>query len=382
MDRIALVAPGVAPLPPQPATSVELYLYDLWRALQRRVDTRLYGRGAVLEGRPGQGPERRPLPEAYRGSYIREVIRDAIKPRGLQTLIQIDNRPLYALRAAALAPDCLVTIGLHSMTFVDLLPRQILQAVMQSVAGVAVNSRYLENRLLLRTSPSGPPVQVIYPGVDIHAFRPPATARDHVRRERLRERLGAGDRPVVLYAGRIIPRKGVEVAMEAVRLSRAKGRKRPELWIVGRRPPVDSAYGRRLQSASVGIPVKYAGYVSRSRLPDWYRAADVLVCPSQRPEAFGLVNLEAQACGLPVVGSGAWGIPEAVEDGGSGLLVRNFRNPAAFAQALDQVLGDSALRNALAQRGRERMSERFTWERSASEYLDFYQRLLSGFRTP
>lgn len=385
MDRIVLVAPGIAPLPPQPSTSVELYLYDLWNALQRRADTRLYGRGAVLGGRPGGNPARRPLHGARGGAYIREVVRDAMKSDGSPTFFQVDNRPLNALQAAFLAPECPVAVGLHSMTFVDLLPRKILQAVMQNAAGVTVNSHYLQSRLfslLLRASLPAPSVRVIHPGVDTQAFRPPAAARDHIRRERMRERLGTGDRPVILYVGRIIPRKGVEIAMEAVRLARARGRSRPELWIVGRRPPAGSAYGRRLQSASAGIPVRHAGYIGRSRLPEWYRAADVLICPSQGAEAFGLVNLEAQASGLPVVGSGAWGIPEAVEDGKSGLLVRNFRNPVDFARTLDQVLCDSALRTAMALRARARMLERFTWERAASEYLDFYQRLSRGFRTP
>ncbi len=114
-------------------------------------------------------------------------------------------------------------------------------------------------------------------------------------------------------------------------------------------------------------PVPYAGIVEQ------YRAADVYVQPSLS-EAFPLPVLEAMAAGLPVVASRVGGIPEAVQDGQTGLLVPPGSAPA-LAEALLALLADQDRRRALGAAGRQRALEAYPWDVIAQELCEQYQRL-------
>ncbi|MBU0609015.1 MAG: glycosyltransferase family 4 protein, partial [Armatimonadetes bacterium] len=112
-----------------------------------------------------------------------------------------------------------------------------------------------------------------------------------------------------------------------------------------------------------------AGSVPDTELCGYYTLADTMVMPSydvigEPTEGFGLTFLEANCCGTPVVGSRTGGIPDAVEDGSSGLLVPP-RNPQAIAAALMQLLGDPAAARAMGRNGQERARTQFRWEQVA-----------------
>ena len=104
-------------------------------------------------------------------------------------------------------------------------------------------------------------------------------------------------------------------------------------------------------------------------LSTWYRAADVLLVPS-RAESFGLVALEAAACGTPVVASDVGGLRTIVEDGRTGFLVEP-RDPSAFAIAVDKLLADPALALEMGAAGAER-AQRFTWPTAAARLRRLY----------
>ena len=110
--------------------------------------------------------------------------------------------------------------------------------------------------------------------------------------------------------------------------------------------------------------------VDRSRLAGFYQAADAVIMPS-RSETFGLVAVEAQSCGTPVVAAAVGGLPFIIEDGKSGLLV-DGHNPADYAAALDRVLSDEALASSLSA-GALDHSERFSWEATVSRFLELYE---------
>jgi glycosyltransferase involved in cell wall biosynthesis len=115
------------------------------------------------------------------------------------------------------------------------------------------------------------------------------------------------------------------------------------------------------------------GFVPEEHLPLLYSGAKALVNPTLH-ETFGLTNLEAMACGCPVVTSDRFAVPEIVGDGA--LLVSEPHRPDAVALATNELLTDSAEQTALAQRGRERASE-FSWERTAEGVLEVYRRTIS-----
>jgi D-inositol-3-phosphate glycosyltransferase len=213
-------------------------------------------------------------------------------------------------------------------------------------------------------------IRIVPPGVDHDLFFPRAGSR---------RRLGLGDGPLVLFAGRLQPLKGPDVALRAfAEARRGSGElKDARLLVVGgpsgERGEATEAELRTLAAEEgVADAVRFLGPRPHAELPWLYAAADVLVMPS-RSESFGLAALEAQACGLPVVASDVGGLRHAVVDGESGLLVRDVDGAAA---ALRRLLTDDGERARLG-RGARLHAGGFTWDRTADGLLDVYGELAS-----
>jgi len=207
-------------------------------------------------------------------------------------------------------------------------------------------------------------------GVDTDHFRPRSRAA-------ARRRLGLPvDEPLVLYVGRIVPLKGIDILLRAA----AEMEGRFGLLVVGG----DSKDARRkseLRSLAeeMGITerVFFQDAVSHQQLPLYYNAADICVVPSYY-ESFGLVALEAMACGVPVVASRVGGLLETVRDGETGYLVP-WRCPEPFAERLEMLLANEPLRRSLGRRARAAV-ERFRWAEVAARVEDVYHELVSQYR--
>src|SRR5579884_60098 len=211
-------------------------------------------------------------------------------------------------------------------------------------------------------------VSVIPPGVDLRAFEP-------VDRGLARAALGlAGE--VLLFVGRLDPVKGVDTLLQA--LAELKDRPTLRLLVAGGSPPggrvdADEAYLRHL-AAELGVAerVTWLGPVDQERLPLYYAAADACAVPS-RYESFGLVALEALACGAALVAAPVGGLPQIVRDGESGLLVPE-RTPALFADRIARVLDDPKLAARLRANARRAVLD-FSWAANAARTRALYERL-------
>ncbi len=179
------------------------------------------------------------------------------------------------------------------------------------------------------------------------------------------------DRPVVLFVGRIQPLKGLDVAIEAfARLERRDA----QLVVVGGasglQGEVEVARIRSL-AASLGVTdrIRFVEPQPHHLLSTYYRAADLVFVPS-RSESFGLVALEASACGVPVVASAVGGLLSLVDDGKNGFLV-DGRDPAVFARHADSILGDPELAASLSVAGAQR-ARQYTWSTAAARLRRLY----------
>ncbi|MGI8755821.1 MAG: glycosyltransferase, partial [Acidimicrobiales bacterium] len=201
-------------------------------------------------------------------------------------------------------------------------------------------------------------IEIVAPGVE-HAFFSPGDQRG------ARSALGLGDHPILLFVGRIQPLKGLDVAVGALA---ALGRADAELVVVGGPSGVDGenevarvqALARRL---GVADRVRFVAPQPHHLLSTYYRAADVVLVPS-RSESFGLVALEAGACGIPVVAAAVGGLRTLVDDGRTGLLV-DSRRPDAFAAATRRILDDPAFAATLGAQA-ARHAAGYTWSASAA----------------
>jgi D-inositol-3-phosphate glycosyltransferase len=210
-------------------------------------------------------------------------------------------------------------------------------------------------------------VEVVPPGV-IHAFFSPGP---RLGARAALAHLDLGDGPMVLFVGRIQPLKGLDVAVRALG---ALEDPRAVLVVVGGASGSD---GRReveridKLAASLGVAdrIRFTDPQPHHLLSTYYRAADVVLVPS-RSESFGLVALEAAACGTPVVAAAVGGLRTLVEHGRTGFLVEG-RDPEVFAAYTEQILTNPALGRELADAAAGR-ARNFTWSTAAARLRRIY----------
>jgi D-inositol-3-phosphate glycosyltransferase len=213
-------------------------------------------------------------------------------------------------------------------------------------------------------------VETVNPGVDLSVFRPAG-------RSSSRRRLGLpADAVVLAFAGRIQPLKGPDVVLRAAAsLLRLRPSLADRLVVVIVGGPSGSEVGApgRLEAlaSSLGISsgVRFEAPCPQSELADWYRAADLVLVPSHS-ESFGLVALEAQACGTPVVAAAVGGLRTAVRDSVSGVLV-DGHDPEVWARVLSDLLSSPGRLAALARGAREHAAA-FNWPATAERLVGVY----------
>ena len=224
-----------------------------------------------------------------------------------------------------------------------------------------------EREALVRFYDANPSKVVIIPcGVDTHLFQPVdrAVARQYVN--------VSLDGQTILYVGRIEPLKGLDLLLHA--MARLEPVDDMKLLVVGGSSNGDRQACRlRRLARDLGIAqrVRFQGALPQEVLPYYYSAADVAVVPSYY-ESFGLVALEAMACGTPVIASRVGGLQSVVHDGQTGYLVP-WRCPESYSQRLEMLLASEPLRRAMG-RTAHAVASQMDWasvaQRVEKEYLD------------
>lgn len=213
-------------------------------------------------------------------------------------------------------------------------------------------------------------------GVDLERFSPG-------NKREARKRLGLDpEGRIIMYAGRIEPFKGIELLLLA--MAQMDSLDGITLLIVGGEGKWDRErvrLERLTRELDIDRHVRWQGACQQWQLPHNYNAADVCVVPSYH-ESFGLVALEAMACGVPVVAAPVGGLASLILNGETGWFVR-AHNPEGFAECLDKVLGNPEQRLLMADNARKRATE-FPWARAAQSLTDVYHEALAKmpWRTP
>jgi D-inositol-3-phosphate glycosyltransferase len=249
---------------------------------------------------------------------------------------------------------------------------QVVEAADMLIANTGIEAQQLID--LYAADPGR--VEVVHPGVDLAVF-----ARTPAARARLGIR---ADAVVLMFAGRIQPLKAPDVLLRAVALLLERDPGLRERLVV---PIVGGPSGSGLEhpesvaqlASSLGIAdvVRFVPPVAQSELADWYAAA-TLVCVPSYNESFGLVAVEAQAAGTPVVAAAVGGLTTVVRDGVSGFLVAGH-DPADYAATMARIVEQPALRAELSA-GALRQAAEFTWDRTAERTVEVYRQATQAMR--
>jgi D-inositol-3-phosphate glycosyltransferase len=252
------------------------------------------------------------------------------------------------------------------------------QQILEQANCIVATSPQEESALRSLVSDAGS-IKVIPCGTDIDNF--------HIMpKSEARAKLGfIANEAVILYVGRFDPRKGIETLVRACAHLQSQPDAAPtavRLVIVGgsEADQPDGIERQRIealvQELGLAHQTQFVGRVGHDRLPLYYTAADVCVIPSHY-EPFGLVAIEAMACGTPVVASDVGGLKFTVVPEETGLLVPP-QDPAAFAHAIQRILADDLWARKLQRQASARVQQNFSWSGVAVQLSDLYRRLLAS----
>jgi phosphatidylinositol alpha-1,6-mannosyltransferase len=354
---------------PPKVGGIQSYLYELWRRLppdETTVLTSGYPDGAGWDARQRFRVERvgermlLPKPRLARriDALAREVGADVIFVDPVLPLGLVG--PRLRTQYVAVAHGAEVTVP-ERLPVGRLLTRRVLRAA----AGVVAAGSY-PGRVATRAAGIPLPLLIVPPGVDPDRFRPlPPDARAAARR-----RFGlAPDRPLILGLSRLVPRKGFDILIDAVAGLDAD----VQLAIGGGgrdAARLDSRAARR----GIAGRTRFLGRVPDADLAAVYACADVfaMLCRERwgglEAEGFGIVFVEASACGVPVVAGRSGGAHEAVVDGETGLVVEP-RDVNGVRAALEQLLGDDALRARVGAAARRRAVNDLSYDHLVTRLL-------------
>jgi phosphatidylinositol alpha-1,6-mannosyltransferase len=223
-----------------------------------------------------------------------------------------------------------------------------------------------------------PPVLASPLGTDPRYFRPD---RDTGQ---LRRKLGIGDSPLLVTVSRLVPHKGIDVALRAV-AALISGHPTLSYLIVGRGED-EARLAALAKSLGISDRVRFAGTLSDAEIAEAYATATVYVGLSRvdagiNAEGFGIAFVEAAASGTPSVAGDSGGVRSAVRDGETGLIVPPT-DVAAAAAAIDRIVTDADLRRVMSAAARRAAEQYYNWDRVAGDVLTFAERVTSDGGRP
>jgi phosphatidyl-myo-inositol dimannoside synthase len=345
--------------PPRPG-GIEQFLVNLVRRLDpagtRVLTSHWAGDRAYDRLRPWRTDRvgRRPLLPTPR---LARAVRDAAEEHQPDVVVFGVAWPLAELAPVLDLPTLALTMG-HEAGMVHVGLGRLISRVADRVDALGVLSSFTRRELAPWTDGRAAVLDIV-PGVDVEVFQPGLGGKE------IRERHDIPtDAPLAVCISRLVARKGQDVLIEAWPQVLARV---PEahLLLAGT-GPLAGRLARRIAALGLQRSVLLVGEVGWSDLPAYYRAADVFAMPCRTRlggldvEGLGIVYLEAQACGVPVIAGRSGGAPEAVLDGETGLVV-DGTDPSEVAAAVGDLLDDPVRRASMALAGRAFVEETYAW---------------------
>lgn len=377
--KVVMICTEKLPVPPVRGGAIQTYIAGIADFLGQRHNLTVLGTtdpSLPLDEQIGNVRYARVNGMGIFESYAEEVIK--FLQANTYDLIHVFNRPRLVPMIREVCPNARIMLSMHNDMF-DLAkidPETAVKTIAETetiitisdYVGRVIGSLYPESAGKLRT---------IYSGVDLQTFVPweKSQAARQIRQE-LRTLHNLGNKQVILFVGRLTPKKGADILVRAMNDLHRQHSNIALVLVGGSWYGVDKvsdyvAYVRSLADRSP-IPVITTGFVAAEDIHHWFWAGDIFVCPSQWEEPLARVHYEAMAAGLPFVTTKRGGNAEVII-GGNGLLVEEPENPLSFSAQLGTLLASRDLQRSMGSSGRRLAEERFTWERVAREVLEVWE---------
>lgn len=392
--KIAFVSTEKLPVPAAEGGAVQTYIEGVLPCLSKRYDITVFcgaGSGRALEEKKGNVRYVR-IPGAKPGQYI-ETVKSRLD-RSFD-LVHIFNRPLWLLSLSEGHPKLAYSLSLHNDMFhPDRMTKSEALECAARARFITAVSKYTADMAIAHCPAVRDKIHVIYSGVDAGRYSPASAVGRHsqvpavgghspapdvgghssamdVGGRSPAPDAGVKDSKTILFVGRLTPEKGAHVLMQAVKKIMEE-RDGITLVIAGSRrfgSNEGDDYTRSLKALSGELKgsVVFTGFMQPDKLIDYYRSADIFVCPSQWNEPLARVLYEAMASRLPVVATDRGGNAEVVSNFTNGILVSEYRSHNAIAKAIRLLLDDPKKAEEMGKAGLELVMANHSWERVAED---------------
>ncbi|MGP7817096.1 glycosyltransferase family 4 protein [Niallia sp. 01092] len=377
--KIAIVSPGRFSVPPVVGTSVEHVINQVANQLKERNKVIVYTR--KCKEYPNSSMEGNLIYKRIKfnhaRNYQKKVIRSLYKHQ--PDVIVIENRPSYVFEIKKAFPTIPVLLNMHSDVFASrryMKPGKMTEAS-KIVDGLITNSKALETFFIAKYPAFKGKSFPIHLGIDTLPYE--NALQNQALISELRKKFGLkNEDPVILFAGRILKKKGVHLLLEILPQLIEKY---PTIKLIITGSPkygknVSTKYMDKIRWITEELKehVVFTDFIKPELMPSIYQLADIIVTPSIWNEPFLLVNLEAMAAKKPVISTNKGGIPEVVKHGETGIIfsVENYKKELPLY--LRFLLDSPAVRETLSANAFRRAKE-FSWSKTAERYLHVFNQL-------
>ncbi|WP_050184019.1 glycosyltransferase family 4 protein [Domibacillus robiginosus] len=299
-------------------------------------------------------------------------------------VIQVYNRPGYIPLIREASPRSKIILSLHNLVYQTLkVESAIAEAAFKEVDWVFTVSKFVAEDTAKKFPGASAKIQPLYTGVDLEDYAPIWSKKGRKWRNKIRSLYTLDSKDsVILFVGRLVPDKGCHLILTAMN-EILKNAKHAKLLIVGSKWYADESTSKYIEGLKQlakehEYNIVFASYVPVEEVPKYYAAADLFICPSQWQEPLARVHYEAMAAGLPIITTSRGGNHEVVQSGKNGIVIDDYKNPAAFAAASIDILNDPHKAIAMGKAGRKDAEDIYNFDRVTSDITLLYTKLFES----
>ena len=371
--HLALICTERLPVPPIRGGAIQIFIGGVLPHLASRHKVTVYCiSDPNLPDREttADGVEYVRVPRDRYPYRVAAEMEDVRKAGTIYDVVHVFNRPAHVLIYKSAMPESRFVVSLHNEMFREgKIADELGRLAIRALDKIMSISDYVGETIVARFPTAAGKVRTVYSAVDLNRYLPVWTEEAQAIRAELRKAYGLEGKRVVLFVGRLSAVKGPDVLVRA--MERVL-REDPDaaLLLVGSKwfsddNPDESGEQLRQAAERFGDRIRFTGFVPPRRLPETYLAGDVFVCSSQWQEPLARVHYEAMGAGLPVVTTNRGGNAEIMEHGVNGLVIDDYANPEAFADAILHLFRHPEEAERLGRAGRAFVERNHGFEHAA-----------------
>lgn len=372
--KIAMICTEKLPVPPIRGGAIQQYIDAVLPYIKEKHDVTVFCIADSKLSQNESGNNICYIKAAKTQDYISGVI-DYLNDG--YDLIHVFNRPQWVNLIAEKLPDTKISLSLHNEMFQpSKISKEEGEKCIRRVKFITTVSRFITAGVKKLYPEAAGKIHTVYSGVDVNRYQPVWSQEATKIRNQLKAQYGLTGKKVMLFIGRLSPKKGAHILIKAVNLIQST---HPDtaLVLVGSKwygENQEDSYVRQVKQMAdtLDTDVVMTGFLPPNEVVTHYYLGDVFICASQWREPLARVHYEAMAAGIPIITTDRGGNAEVVKGKGNGIVISEYNQPQAFADAITYLLEQPDIALEMGNVGRRLAEEKYSWKRVAMELNDLF----------